>query len=141
MHICQMFFSAQTTYLIAIISILSMIGIGMAGCSKKTSGLPSEEEQYNEAVEYAQSILGTSSKVMVNEQGTLFLCLTNISPRVQYAVTDLDKKTILSKRSTNGFVKWNSNTSLRVQDLPAVLQDKRSKPSDFIKIIELKQPL
>jgi len=58
---------------------------------------------------------------------------------ISFAVTDLDNKVILETQTVRGKVAWYETSSLIVKQQAGVIEDKRTKPSDNSRIIELKQ--
>lgn len=141
MHICYMVWMSHSSLFFGGIFFLLVITVTAANCSKKNNVVIDAQDKYEAALEFAHNRLGPSSKVVPNEDRTLFLCTLKTKLRTQFLVSTIEQRTILAKRSVNGSVKWHSNSSISVQDLPNVLEDKSSKPSDFISIIELNQPL
>lgn len=131
-----------------ILSIVLLCGIllltiAISSCSKQKQVVlkeePSIKEIQNEALLFARTTLGPTAKVTPNQSSTYFLVTRVEEPRTTFLVTDRTNNIVYKKKSINGTVKWISNTSLVYQDLPRVMEDRSSKPSDFNQIIELKE--
>ena len=122
--------------------VLIALVVIATGCNKKnTDSMTDLVDQRNEAIKFAESYLGEKSAVIPSEDGTYFLCIKDRSPKISYAVTDLQSNVILKTQSVRGTVEWHDTHSIIVKERPGVVQDKRKKPTSNQRIIELKEKI
>lgn len=96
------------------------------------------ENKKQQALSFASNYLGPKSEVIPNQDSSYFLCLKDRSPMLTYAVTGLHATVILQTQSVRGKVEWHDSQSIIVKERPGVIEDKRKKPSDYHRIINLK---
>lgn len=87
-----------------------------------------------------ENLLGKDNSQIVNESKTLTLVYQNNAEPNQltrYIVLEQDSGAIIAKGSFRaGYVKWNSDNSLEIFDVPGIIP-KEKKQSDYIKIVNL----
>lgn len=121
------------------IVMLLLVTIFFSCNNKNTESIVDIGDKKKEALAFAASVLGAKSEVIPNEDGSYFLCVKESTPKVIYAVTDLQSNVILKTQSVRGKVEWYDSGSIIVKERPGIIEDKRAKPSDYHRIIKLKE--
>lgn len=120
--------------LIAAIMLISI------ACNKKsTDSMTDIDSKRKTALGFASSYLGNKSEVIPNRDSTYFLCLKQNEPMTSFAVIDLNTNVRIKTQSIRGKVEWHDSQSIIVKERPSVIEDKRKKPSDYHRIINIKE--
>ena len=134
--------SLQMLVLKALSILIVSMAVMLVSCNKKnTDSMTHVADKNKEALAFASNYLGDKSEVIPSADGSYFLCIKDRSPKISYAVTDLESNVILKTQTVRGRVEWHDSYSIIVKEKPGVIEDKRKKPSDYHRIIKLKEKL
>ena len=124
-----------------IIWITVILVLPVVACTSQKTANMKNQQSWKDVVEYASSILESKPEIHPNGDSSLVLCLTHREPITWYVVLNRQSEIIAEKSSVRGKVSWYSESSIQIMEEPGVIEDKSSKPSDHMRIIELKKEI
>ena len=130
----------ESSLLNVILPLLAAVMLISIACNKKsTDSMTDIDSKRKTALGFASSYLGNKSEVIPNRDSTYFLCLKQNEPKTSFAVIDLNSNVLIKTQSVRGKVEWHDSHSIIVKERPGVIEDKRKKPSDYQRIINIKE--
>jgi hypothetical protein len=109
-------------------------------CAKKTLNVEQNSTSNSSLAQLAEDILGKENTEVANDSKTFTLVYQNkneTTQTVKYVVLDNLSKTVISKGSFKaGYIKWKTENSLEILDIPGIIPKDKTQ-ADYIKIINL----